>query len=128
MSFRKIRNGNCSKCGTWRQSLHRDHIVPKWKGGSNDPSNRQLLCANCHEDKTLEERKEFTPEMIERMRQPALGRKYSEEEKRRHKEFFTPEIRQQMSESAKKRIRQPHSEETKDKMRQAMLRRLGRTS
>jgi len=46
------RSGDCVLCGTWRQSLHRDHIVPKFKGGSDEPSNWQFICANCHEDKT----------------------------------------------------------------------------
>jgi hypothetical protein len=45
--------GNCTMCGIWRKSLHRDHIVPKFKGGTEDASNIQLLCANCHEDKTV---------------------------------------------------------------------------
>jgi 5-methylcytosine-specific restriction endonuclease McrA len=40
-------------CGIWRRSLHRDHIVPKFKGGGNEPENIQLICANCHEDKTV---------------------------------------------------------------------------
>lgn len=35
--------------------MHRDHIFPKWKGGSDEPWNKQLLCANCHEDKTRED-------------------------------------------------------------------------
>jgi hypothetical protein len=48
-------SGNCAKCSTWRQSLHRDHIIPKFLGGSDDPSNIQLLCANCHEDKTRDD-------------------------------------------------------------------------
>ena len=48
-------SGNCVKCGTYRISLHRDHILPKSLGGSNDPSNIQLLCANCHQDKTTED-------------------------------------------------------------------------
>ena len=46
-------SGNCERCGVWRRSLHRDHIVPKCKGGVDDPSNIQNLCANCHEDKTV---------------------------------------------------------------------------
>jgi len=45
-------SGNCVKCGTYRVSLHRDHIVPKSLGGSDEPDNIQLLCANCHQDKT----------------------------------------------------------------------------
>lgn len=46
------KQGNCAACGIERQSLHRDHIVPKYKGGIDDESNIQYLCANCHEDKT----------------------------------------------------------------------------
>lgn len=49
-------SGYCPKCGTWRYSLHRDHVVPKFKGGSDDESNVQYICANCHEDKSREER------------------------------------------------------------------------
>jgi hypothetical protein len=56
-------NGHCEKCGTWRYSLHHDHIVPKRKcrelgwtiEQQEDPSNIQRLCANCHEDKTRED-------------------------------------------------------------------------
>jgi len=44
--------GNCSKCGIWRDGLHRDHIIPKFKGGTEDADNIQLLCANCHQDKS----------------------------------------------------------------------------
>lgn len=48
-------SGPCQKCGTVRRSLHREHIVPRWKGGSDEPDNIQWLCANCHEDKTRED-------------------------------------------------------------------------
>ena len=45
--------GKCKKCGTFRKSLHRDHIKPKMLVGSDKPSNIQYLCANCHEDKSV---------------------------------------------------------------------------
>lgn len=48
-------SGNCAICGTYRETLHRDHIKPKWAGGNNNPENIQLICANCHEDKTIKE-------------------------------------------------------------------------
>jgi len=54
-------SGNCKFCGVFRHSLHRDHIIPKFKGGSDDPSNWQYICANCHEDKSREERKGHSP-------------------------------------------------------------------
>lgn len=44
------------KCATWRNSLHTDHVVPTWQGGSDTADNYQYLCANCHEDKTFAER------------------------------------------------------------------------
>lgn len=49
-------SGNCQKCGTWRRSLHKDHIVSRLIGGADEPSNWQRLCANCHEEKTYFER------------------------------------------------------------------------
>jgi len=49
-------SGTCPLCGTWRQTLHRDHKIPKFKGGSDDESNIQYICANCHEDKSRDER------------------------------------------------------------------------
>lgn len=57
--------GNCLKCGVYRWTLHKDHIVPKWKGGTDDDSNIQRICANCHEDKSREDIKghQFTKGM-----------------------------------------------------------------
>lgn len=52
-------SGHCVKCGTWRRSLHRDHIKPRALGGSSELSNIQLLCANCHQDKTFEDMKKI---------------------------------------------------------------------
>lgn len=49
------RSGNCGLCGTFRETLHKDHVIPKWAGGVDDNSNWQYICANCHEDKTRRE-------------------------------------------------------------------------
>jgi 5-methylcytosine-specific restriction protein A len=32
-----------------------DHIVPLWKGGSDEDSNKQLLCTPCHDAKSARE-------------------------------------------------------------------------
>lgn len=32
-----------------------DHIVPLWKGGSDDDSNKEVLCVSCHDAKTARE-------------------------------------------------------------------------
>lgn len=69
MSWRgKNVSGPCQKCGLARERLQCDHIVPRRKGGSDDPSNLQFLCANCHEDKTRAE-----------LREAHKGRKHSDE-------------------------------------------------
>lgn len=86
-------SGECPQCHTFRLRLHKDHIVPKWSGGSDTPDNWQFLCANCHEDKTAIEqqsaeyrahvsnrylgmvRKPLTPEHREKLRLANLGRK-----------------------------------------------------
>ena len=43
----------CELCGIERRQLQRDHIVCRWEGGSDDESNIQRICANCHEDKSI---------------------------------------------------------------------------
>jgi hypothetical protein len=55
----KIKSGNCPLCGTYREFLVREHIVPQWKfregivsGNANHESNIQYICDNCHADKT----------------------------------------------------------------------------
>jgi hypothetical protein len=63
--------GNCQTCGIWRRSLHREHIIPKYKGGSEEANNIQWICANCHEDKTREDLRGRPGGM--------KGRKHSEE-------------------------------------------------
>ena len=32
-----------------------DHIIPLWKGGSDDESNKEVLCVPCHDAKTARE-------------------------------------------------------------------------
>ena len=61
-------SGNCPKCGTWRRKLQREHIIPRFEGGGDEPENIQFLCANCHEDKTYEDMKRWkeSPEQRER--------------------------------------------------------------
>jgi 5-methylcytosine-specific restriction protein A len=32
-----------------------DHIIPLWKKGSDDESNKEVLCVSCHDAKTARE-------------------------------------------------------------------------
>jgi hypothetical protein len=93
-------SGPCVKCGTWRERLQTDHIIPRRKGGGDDPSNIQYLCANCHEDKTRAE-----------LRECHSGRKHS------------PEHIAKRSEANRGRVRTP---EQKERIRQAALARAER--
>lgn len=45
--------GMCRHCGRLGRVV--DHIVPLWAGGSDDESNKQLLCDACHNSKTKRE-------------------------------------------------------------------------
>ena len=71
--------GPCKYCGTVRR-LHRDHIQPKSLGGSDETSNIQHICANCHEDKTVSQATLVQktvmnrPEVKEKLRLRARGR------------------------------------------------------
>ena len=48
----------CKKCVTTLSSAFQiDHIIPKCQGGTNDVSNLQALCPNCHALKTQKEPK-----------------------------------------------------------------------
>lgn len=78
-----LQRGRCAKCEaeelfSWRSgglnggissgnlhtiiwlvsNLELDHIKPLHLGGSNDYGNLQLLCVDCHGEKTVAERKE----------------------------------------------------------------------
>ena len=45
--------GMCRSCGRVGRVV--DHIVPLWADGSDDESNKQLLCDACHNSKTKRE-------------------------------------------------------------------------
>lgn len=48
----------CVRCrakGRIAQATELDHITPLIKGGTDEPSNWQGLCADCHKDKTAED-------------------------------------------------------------------------
>lgn len=46
----------CEKQGRVRLATQRDHVVPLAEGGTDDDSNVQGLCDDCHEEKSLGER------------------------------------------------------------------------
>ena len=79
--------GNCAKCGMYRWSLDRDHIVPRWKAkrdgwsaeAIDDPSNIQHLCQNCHWDKTREDRKGLIPSIEARQKRAIAWQKTMED-------------------------------------------------
>lgn len=41
----------CGKEFKHLNELTKDHVVPRWKGGSNELDNLQLLCWECHQKK-----------------------------------------------------------------------------
>lgn len=48
-----IRCEECTKQGRYTPGTHADHIIPKAKGGTDERSNYQLLCASCHAAKSI---------------------------------------------------------------------------
>jgi len=43
---------HCKRCGgDWMSGLTLDHIVPRLKGGTDDPENLQTLCQRCNSKK-----------------------------------------------------------------------------
>jgi len=50
----------CNGCGEILPAMHHlDHVVPLWKGGSNNiENNAQVLCGSCHTTKSLHEERE----------------------------------------------------------------------
>ena len=51
----------CQLCGATREQerLEVDHIVPRSKGGTNDPDNLQVLCAPCNRGKSNRDDTDF---------------------------------------------------------------------
>ena len=46
----------CQRCGRISDTdMECDHIVPTSKGGTDEPSNLQALCRDCHKAKTTRE-------------------------------------------------------------------------
>lgn len=45
----------CESQGRVTAATQLDHVVPLWEGGSDDDTNFQSLCADCHKAKTAEE-------------------------------------------------------------------------
>jgi 5-methylcytosine-specific restriction endonuclease McrA len=52
-TMKQIFLNTCVKCEgkSGLINLDRDHIIPKYQGGSDDPSNWQPLCAKCNASK-----------------------------------------------------------------------------
>lgn len=47
----------CLRRGVSRRAFHVDHIVPKSQGGSDDDTNLQSVCPQCHLAKSAAERR-----------------------------------------------------------------------
>lgn len=56
-----IKSRDCGLCQACRRNgfvtlgAQVDHIIPLWRGGSDEDSNKELLCAPCHDTKTRRE-------------------------------------------------------------------------
>lgn len=46
---------HCERQGRVAEATELDHIVPLWQAGTDDPSNLQGLCGDCHRTKTARE-------------------------------------------------------------------------
>ena len=57
----RIRARDCGLCQECKRQgrvgigVAVDHIMPLWKGGSDDDSNKQLICKPCHDAKSARE-------------------------------------------------------------------------
>lgn len=58
----KAQRGRCGCCRIKLKKYHVDHIIALSKGGRNDPSNLQLLCASCNSSKRAKDPIDFMQE------------------------------------------------------------------
>jgi superfamily II helicase len=84
MSRWRDQSGKCPLCGTFRERLQKDRIVPAMHGGTYAPENVQYICANCHEDKTRKELRErkTTAETRAKLSRALKGKRVTENAKR----------------------------------------------
>jgi len=50
-------NRLCASCGQLHLKMELDHIIALGLGGTDEASNLQLLCRECHRDKTRNDRR-----------------------------------------------------------------------
>lgn len=105
--------------------MHREHILPKWAGGADDDTNIQFLCANCHEDKTFEERRSaayrayVSKQVTERMLSPEARANISRAVKESNaKRDWTPEMKARIGRPGIKR--KPFTEQHRANLSAAM--------
>ena len=51
-------DGTCACCKCESDEMQIDHIVPLGNGGSNERDNLQMLCVECHKEKTIKEQEQ----------------------------------------------------------------------
>ena len=60
MEFINLHKNRCKNCRMYSAEWEIDHIIPLAAGGTNDNKNLQLLCVDCHKDKTIQEKLDGT--------------------------------------------------------------------
>jgi len=65
----KASGGRCALCGITKNDspLDVDHIIPRSRGGSNDISNLQVLCAKCNRTKGNKDDADYRPSPLDRI-------------------------------------------------------------
>jgi len=58
-----LQKGKCAACRIGLRRYHIDHIIPISRGGSNWPTNLQLLCPSCNQRKWAKDPIEFAKEI-----------------------------------------------------------------